>query len=194
MQASSCAYIIEPANDHCKLTIEHYDLPAGQEGAADGWQRMISGLKTWLETERLRILDMEADMATELGILTCLMIFAASMWIPYVIGITSDPSKEDAFERPADIRKPAPMGAAGTPGAFEPAGTGPTLRGAGSAGRSAGCFSALTYWTSIAFFWLRVAHAGGHISGIAKEPLRPIIFTAGWICVLIMAYAVFAAR
>jgi len=50
MQASSCAYIIEPANDHCKLTVEHYDLPAGQENAADGWHRMISGLKTWLET------------------------------------------------------------------------------------------------------------------------------------------------
>ena len=43
-------------------------------------------------------------MATELGILTCLMIFAASTWIPYVIGITSDPSKEDAFERP-DTRR-----------------------------------------------------------------------------------------
>ena len=29
---------------------------------------------------------------TELGILTCLMILAASLWIPYVVGIATDPS------------------------------------------------------------------------------------------------------
>ena len=50
MQASSCAYLIEPGDGHCKLTVEHYNLPEGQEGAADGWHRMISGLKSWLET------------------------------------------------------------------------------------------------------------------------------------------------
>jgi DNA-binding transcriptional ArsR family regulator/uncharacterized protein YndB with AHSA1/START domain len=50
LAASSCAYLIEPGAEHCKLTVEHYDLPEGQEGAADGWQRMLSGLKTYLET------------------------------------------------------------------------------------------------------------------------------------------------
>jgi uncharacterized membrane protein YecN with MAPEG domain len=55
-------------------------------------------------------------------------------------------------------------------------------------------FTALTYWTSIAFFWLRVAHAVGYITGKAAFPLGPIIFTAGWIFCLIMAYALFAAR
>ena len=34
----------------CMLTVEHYNLPAGQEGIGDGWSRTISGLKTWLET------------------------------------------------------------------------------------------------------------------------------------------------
>ena len=38
------------------------------------------------------------EFATELGVLTCLMILAASMWIPYVVGIATDPSKEEAFE------------------------------------------------------------------------------------------------
>ena len=55
-------------------------------------------------------------------------------------------------------------------------------------------FTALTYWTAIAFFWLRVIHAAGMITGYARMPLRPIVFTLGWICCLIMAYAVFAAR
>ncbi|AXI47428.1 ArsR family transcriptional regulator [Sulfitobacter sp. SK012] len=50
LQASRFVYIIEPQVDHCLLTLEHYDLPAGQEGIADGWQRTLAGLKTWLET------------------------------------------------------------------------------------------------------------------------------------------------
>jgi hypothetical protein len=31
------------------------------------------------------------------------------------------------------------------------------------------------------------------ISGIARMPIRPILFTVGWVCCLIMGYAVFAA-
>jgi DNA-binding transcriptional ArsR family regulator/uncharacterized protein YndB with AHSA1/START domain len=48
--ASRMAYIIEPQGAQCKLTIEHYDIPAGQEGVAEGWARLASSLKSWLET------------------------------------------------------------------------------------------------------------------------------------------------
>ncbi|MGB3408191.1 MAG: metalloregulator ArsR/SmtB family transcription factor [Jannaschia sp.] len=34
----------------CELTLEHYDIPDGGEGYANGWERLVSGLKTWLET------------------------------------------------------------------------------------------------------------------------------------------------
>lgn len=50
MAPSQAVYLIEVEGDHCKLTIEHYNVPAGQEGVGDGWARMVSGLKTWLET------------------------------------------------------------------------------------------------------------------------------------------------
>ncbi|MEL6839987.1 MAG: helix-turn-helix domain-containing protein [Pseudomonadota bacterium] len=50
LDKSSFVYLIEPEGTQCKLTLEHYDIPAGQEGVADGWARMMSGLKTWLET------------------------------------------------------------------------------------------------------------------------------------------------
>ena len=33
-----------------KLTIEHYGLTSGMEGVNEGWARIMSGLKTWLET------------------------------------------------------------------------------------------------------------------------------------------------
>ena len=52
MDASAAVYQIDVEGDHCKLTIEHYDLPEGQEGIGEGWARMVSGLKTWLETGR----------------------------------------------------------------------------------------------------------------------------------------------
>lgn len=50
LETSEFAYIIDPQGDHCMLTLEHYKIPAGQDGIADGWARTLSGLKTWLET------------------------------------------------------------------------------------------------------------------------------------------------
>ena len=32
------------------------------------------------------------------------------------------------------------------------------------------------------------------ISGKARMPLRPILFNVGWLCCMLMGYAVFAAR
>jgi len=136
---------------------------------------------------------------TELGILTCLAILAASLWIPYIVGVNT--AEEGSL--PAD----APDGFVRIP---NPRLHRPWVQRAYRAhlnlleqlvpfamlvlilDRVDG-FTALTYWTAIAFFWLRVAHAVGYITGKAGFPLRPIIFTAGWVCCLIMAYAVFVA-
>lgn len=41
---------IEPQGDACRLTLEHFDIPPGGEGYAEGWERLVAGLKTWLET------------------------------------------------------------------------------------------------------------------------------------------------
>ncbi len=45
---------------------------------------------------------------TELGILTCLALLAASLWIPYIVGITSEPKEPEAFARPAVISELRP--------------------------------------------------------------------------------------
>lgn len=50
LEQSRFVYLIEPQGENCMLTLEHYDIPAGQEGVADGWHRTLAGLKTWLET------------------------------------------------------------------------------------------------------------------------------------------------
>jgi uncharacterized MAPEG superfamily protein len=47
--------------------------------------------------------------------------------------------------------------------------------------------NSVTITCSIAFFWLRAAHAVGMISGIARFPLRPMIYAAGWVLMLVYA-------
>lgn len=50
---SRFVWMLDPEGDFCCLTLEHYDIPEGGEGYADGWERLVSGLKTWLETGRI---------------------------------------------------------------------------------------------------------------------------------------------
>ncbi|QBX99569.1 ArsR family transcriptional regulator [Rhodophyticola sp. CCM32] len=47
---SHMVYLIEPQGETCMLTVEHYDMAPGQEGFAEGWARMTSSLKSYLET------------------------------------------------------------------------------------------------------------------------------------------------
>jgi DNA-binding transcriptional ArsR family regulator/uncharacterized protein YndB with AHSA1/START domain len=47
---SQIVYLIAVEGPFCALTLEHYNIPPGADGIADGWARTLSGLKTWLET------------------------------------------------------------------------------------------------------------------------------------------------
>ncbi|QUJ77118.1 metalloregulator ArsR/SmtB family transcription factor [Sulfitobacter albidus] len=49
-KASHMAFLIEAEGPLCKLTIEHFDIPAGQDGVREGWARFAGSLKSWLET------------------------------------------------------------------------------------------------------------------------------------------------
>lgn len=48
--SSRCVFEIEPEGDTCKFTVLHYAIPEGQDGVRDGWARVVSGLKSYLET------------------------------------------------------------------------------------------------------------------------------------------------
>ncbi len=49
-QTSTCRYLVSQEGQQCRLVIEHYNVPPGHEGVADGWSRIAAGLKTYLET------------------------------------------------------------------------------------------------------------------------------------------------
>jgi len=50
---SRVVYLIAQEGAHCRLTLAHYGLSfpvVPGEGIADGWERTLAGLKTWLES------------------------------------------------------------------------------------------------------------------------------------------------
>lgn len=132
-------------------------------------------------------------LPTELAVLAWLAILAASLWIPYIIGVNTDPAPPDNFTRPGDLNTLRPWvhrAHRAHLNLLEQAVPFAIL--VLLVDRVDG-FTALTATTAIAFLALRIAHAAGMITGRAGFPLRPILFTAGWVCCLIMGYAVFAA-
>lgn len=134
-------------------------------------------------------------LPTELAVLTLLMILAASLWIPYIVGVNKHAvAGTDPFLRPTPLDQfPAWVHRANRAhlNLLEQAIPFAVLV---LILHSIDGFTALTTWTALAFLGLRGLHAVGMISGIARMPWRPVIFTAGWVCCLLMAYAVFAAQ
>ncbi|WP_102107671.1 ArsR/SmtB family transcription factor [Oceaniglobus roseus] len=58
---SRFVYLVEPTKSGMKLTVEHYGLTPAQGGIADGWTRLLAGLKTFLETGAAHRFAMEAQ-------------------------------------------------------------------------------------------------------------------------------------
>lgn len=139
------------------------------------------------------------DLPAELAVVAWLALLAASLWIPYIVGVNTAPAGSLPPDAPDGFVRIA-----------NPALHRPWVQRAYRAhlnlleqlvpfallvllvDRLDG-FSALTFWTAIAFLGIRIAHAAGYITGTAGLPLRPLLFTAGWVCCLLMGYAVFAA-
>jgi uncharacterized MAPEG superfamily protein len=125
----------------------------------------------------------------ELLLLAILMIFAASLWIPYIVGITKEPGGDTAFDRPADLHQMRAWVHRAHRAHLNLLEQGMPFAVLVLLTDRVDGFSALTLWASVMFLVVRVLHALGMISGLAKMPLRPILFNIGWGCVLVMGYA-----
>jgi uncharacterized MAPEG superfamily protein len=129
-------------------------------------------------------------MTTELTWLVCTAILAASLWIPYIVGvnITEFEGKSTIFVRPPDnsklqawvhrsfrahlnlLEQLVPFSLIVVIAAIAKVST------------------PITIGAAIVFFWLRAAHAVVMISGFSRFPLRPLIYVAGWITTLVFAW------
>lgn len=124
-------------------------------------------------------------MSTELTYLVATMMLAASMWIPFIVGVNMV-----SGDGPVDMSRPPDLH-------VMPKWVHRAHRAHLNLLETATPFAALvilahlqdvstpvTVWATVLFFWLRVAHAVGMISGLAGFPVRPMIFTAGWACTI----------
>jgi uncharacterized MAPEG superfamily protein len=128
------------------------------------------------------------QMTTDLWCLLALMVLAASLWIPFIIGVNIHPPiGVEPFRRSYDRTilpdwvQRADRAHLNLLEAAMPFAVIVILA------HLIGVNSATTAWLSVLFLCLRLAHAFGMITGLAQFPLRPLIFTAGWACVV--AYA-----
>lgn len=124
-------------------------------------------------------------MTPELIWLTCSALLASSLWLPYIVGVNMHPVEgSDDFHRPPDHRAFPPWvhrafrAQANMVETFVPFAALVVIAHVTDTG------GAITLVATAAFFWLRLAHAAGMISGVARMPLRPLIFTASWLCSL----------
>lgn len=135
----------------------------------------------------------------ELAVLAVLTLMAATMWLPYIIGVNTAPNGSlpsdapDGFVRIANPALHRPWVQRAYRAHLNLLEQGIPFAVLVLLVDRVDGFTALTLWTALVFLGLRIAHAVGYITGWAALPLRPIIFTAGWVCCLVMGYAFFAA-
>ena len=132
-------------------------------------------------------------MSVELIYLTLTALLAASLWIPFIIGVNTQTVKDMSdFTRPPDLSDLPPWihrawrAHLNLIEQFLPFAVIVLIA------HLQGVSTGVTVWASVAFFWIRLAHAAGMITGVARFPVRPVIFTAGWVCILLIGWQVLA--
>lgn len=118
-------------------------------------------------------------MSVELTYLTLTAALAASLWVPYIIGVNTQAEDSypkgspDGFVRPLEWRHLRPWvqrAYRAQQNLLEQAMPFAVLVLILDAVDG---FTSLTAWICAAFFWIRVAHAVGYFTAWAKLPVRP---------------------
>ena len=134
-------------------------------------------------------------MTPELFWLSATALLAASMWIPYIVGVNLHPASghADGFTRPADLTGFPPWVHRAHRAHLNLIEQGLPFAVVVLVAAQAGVSTPVTALAAAAFFWLRVIHAVGMISGILTFPARPIVFTAGWLAILLIGWQILVA-
>lgn len=132
-------------------------------------------------------------MTGDLLWLTLTALLGASLWIPYIVGVNTAPADEGHdradFSRPADPSRERPWVHRAHRAHLNLLEQLMPMAVLVLVAHLMGASGGVTAWAVAVFFWLRVAHAVGMITGWAGFPARPLIFTAGWTCVMVVGVA-----
>ncbi|MEM1372953.1 MAG: MAPEG family protein [Pseudomonadota bacterium] len=124
-------------------------------------------------------------MTPELFWLTLTMALAASLWIPFIIHVNATDSGAQVDNGLANVQGMARWGRMAYRAHLNLLEQAMPFAGLVILAHLIGVSSALTVAAAVAFFWLRVAHMGVMLFVDKQIPIRPIIFTAGWVCCLL---------
>jgi uncharacterized MAPEG superfamily protein len=133
-------------------------------------------------------------MTVELWYLFLCSVLLAVLWIPYIIGqvMTHGPLTPIDYAEGRD--KPVPhwvrranrahINLVEQFGAFA---------GLVLVAHLAQISNGVTQWCAILFFWFRIAHAVVYMVGVKTAMARTLIFTGAWICLIVLAFQIFAS-
>lgn len=129
-------------------------------------------------------------MTVELLYLSLSAVLAATLWVPYIIGVNKYPSKNinEDFKRPRDLYTVPPWVHRSHRAHLNLLEQLLPMALLVLVAAQINASNTIMVWCVILFFWIRVAHAIGMISGYAGFPIRPILFVSGWICILVFAW------
>lgn len=134
-------------------------------------------------------------MTPELWWMTWTALLAGSLWLPYIVGINTAPEGTlpegaDPFVTPVDPNVQRPWVARAFRAHLNLLEQFLPMLALVLIAHAASVSTVVTVWAAGLFFFVRVAHAVGMISGRARFPMRPAIFLTGWACILAMAVAI----
>jgi len=132
-------------------------------------------------------------MTAELTYLMLTAILASGLWIPYIVGTVMQPGDASSdFTRPPDLTTLPPWVHRAYRAHLNLLEQLLPFAVVVLVGHTLGVSTTITIIAATIFFWLRIIHAIGMISGLAIFPIRPMIFMAGWATILVIAWQVFA--
>ncbi len=126
-------------------------------------------------------------MTTELTYLTLSVLLTGTLWLPYVIGLATEQADYTDFSLPPDrslLRPWVQRAFRAHQNALE---TTVPFAAVVLIAHVSQVSTALTAAATVAFFWIRLIHAVGMISGLAVFPIRPLLFSASYGCTVAIA-------
>lgn len=129
-------------------------------------------------------------MTPELIFLTLTALLAASLWVPYIVGVNATNAPAPDGNRPHDPSRMVPWVHRAFRAHLNLLEQFLPFAVVVIVAHLAGVSNGVTLWATGAFFGLRLLHAVWMIGGLPVLPGRPLIFTAGWLCILALGATV----
>ena len=131
-------------------------------------------------------------MTTELFYLVLSALLLASLWIPFVVGVNMHGKEpiSDSMTKVLPVQRLPDWVQRANRVHLNLAEQFPAFAAIVIVLHLLEVSTAVTVWAAGLYFWLRIGHAIVMWAGIAA-PVRPVIFTASWICILVLGWQAF---